>query len=149
MKYLTTAAIALIGLIGLTQGQTLLGARQCVECQYWGGNWCPSTTVTTAPATTSGTCYSSNTNACTTSTGLAVQPSSCVQITGHATKVTCASPDLSITNTSNTRNVTFSQALAANTYCELDLVLSNTTNANAMANYTFTGAGAIKTLQSD
>jgi hypothetical protein len=63
MKLLT--AVALVALLGLASSQAITGARQCVECMYWGGNWCPTANYTAAPSTSAGSCRLDTT--CTTS----------------------------------------------------------------------------------
>jgi hypothetical protein len=144
------ATIAVIGLLNFVSAQNstwtqvnTLKARQCVECQYWGGNWCPNSTSST-PAVTNGNCDGTLTT-CSTGT-LAKTPGMCTQITGHATKNLCNSP-LWMYGGNNTLQagmvlppVPYSFSLQGNSYCELDLTITNGT-ANMVVGYSFSTAG--------
>ena len=141
-------------LLGLTQvfSQTATtntyGARQCVECIYWGGNWCPKGTASSLTVSNGG-CASTVITSCTS--GYSLKPSDCVQVSGHAVKTKC-SMDLNLTSdTYNaTRTVTFSKSLAAYNYCQLDLTVIG--NTNASVSYTFSSTGGtvvVQTAKSD
>lgn len=144
MKYFTTA-VALIALLGVASGQTILGARQCVECVYWGGNWCPSGTATTLTAN-NGVCSSATSTTC--AANYAMSASSCVQVTNHATKTTCAAVNLDLSSdmANTTRTFTWTQTLNFNSYCQVDLAITN--NDNASVSYTFTPTGGSLVVQS-
>lgn len=118
MKFVTT--VALLALIGVAASQVISGAKQCVECSYWGGNWCPAT-GTAAPSTTSGVC---RTDVTTCSTGtLATSPNLCVApATTHASRVDCT--PITISGATNATNYT--TTLAFNTYCVLNVTVTGT-----------------------
>lgn len=99
MKFLTTLAI--LGLIGFAASQTTTnGAGQCVQCQYWGGNWCPANTTQGLPtASANGVCNAALTS-CSSGT-LASNPSLCTLVTGHAVKATC--PDITADSMNSTK----------------------------------------------
>ena len=140
MKYL--AALSLF--LGLAVFQTTvnsttntIGARQCVECVYWGGNWCPNGTNSKLTSSNGG-CSSTQISTC--SANYALAASQCVQVSGHATKAICSqSLNLASDAANSTRTINWSQNLAAGSYCQLDLAISG--NNNASVSYTFTPTG--------
>ena len=137
MKSFTTA-IALLALLGVASAQVTattnsIGARQCVECVYWGGNWCPNGSISTLTAANGG-CSSTVISTCTSN--YATSPAQCVQVTGHATKATCTVPLTLSNDTANTTiTYTWTQTLSAASYCEIDLAITD--NNNASFSYAF------------
>ena len=134
MKFLTTLAI--LGLIGFAASQTTNGAGQCVQCQYWGGNWCPAATQSTATTAANGVCNSALTSCSTTGATLATNPSLCAPVYSqptHAIRLTTC-PDITADSMNSTKSVQF--ALNSTSYCWFQLSLGSNTNSSMAVSFT-------------
>ena len=109
--------LTVFSLLSLAHSQVLTGAKQCVECQYWGGNWCPTSAYTGAPSSISGVCRSDIITSCTTA--YATSPSMCLAVTGHSTRIVCDGFNLNAVG-----NFSNNYLLPALSFCVLNVTVT-------------------------